>query len=58
MNDATTVISIVSLIFNLLIILVQAKIKGELSELKAHMYQNFATKVDLYHMVRRNENGK
>lgn len=54
MNDLSTVISIIGIGLNLLIMLIQAKTKGELSELKAHMYQNFATKKDVHYMVNQN----
>jgi hypothetical protein len=52
-GDITIFISIVSLFFNLLMITIQARIRGELSELKAHMYEHFATKNDVRHMLRR-----
>jgi hypothetical protein len=51
--DTTIIISIISLFFNLLMITIQSRIRGELSELKAHMYEHFATKNDVRHMMKR-----
>jgi hypothetical protein len=55
-NDLGLMIGIIGIILNLLVILIQAKVKGDMSELKAHIYQNFATKRDVYHMVKQNAN--
>lgn len=52
-SDVTIIISIVSLFFNLLMITIQSRIRGELSELKAHVYEHFATKNDVRHMMKR-----
>lgn len=54
-GEWTIVISVVSLFFNLLMVAIQARIRGELSELKAHVYEHFATKNDVRHMMRRHD---
>lgn len=51
-GDWPIVISIVSLIFNLAMVTIQSRIKSDLSELKAHMYEHFVTKGDLMYAVR------
>lgn len=55
MNDAGLFIGALGIVLNLIIMIIQGKTKGDINELKAHVYQNFATKSDLYHMVRKNE---
>lgn len=40
-------IAIGSLIFNVTMVIIQARIKSDISELKAHMYEHFATKREL-----------
>lgn len=51
-GDWPIVISVVSLVFNLAMVTIQSRIKSDLSELKAHMYEHFVSKSDLFIAVK------
>lgn len=51
-GDWPIVISVISLVFNLAMVTIQSRIKSDLSDLKAHIYEHFVTKTDLRDAVR------
>lgn len=51
--DIMTIISGSSLVINLVIIIIQSKMRAEILELKAHVYERFITKSEMRYYITR-----
>lgn len=51
-QDWGAIIAAISVGFNILMIVMQSKIKADIAELRTEMYEKFSTKNDVYRMLR------
>lgn len=57
-QDIGLVITAISIAFNVLVLMIQSKIRGDIATVRAEMYEKFTTKDDVREMLRRTDEAR